>query len=251
MLTSLTVLFILQPIIYCNIWDNIYSNLNSPQFILPNETKLVLYDRNQTKKGELLVSSERNQIKFSLVDYNLTQTNSSIIDIYFNLGNSTISLDYPERCVYKFVDNLSLFNVKFLMSAYDLLTFYKDIGDYYEYTFSNPLAKGTSSKKIVDYPLNKKEENEPKEPKDKMNLATIFTNAMEEEGLFVNLKVNKTNDMVEKIDVKLHDWYLKDMITKSFKIEMFNSTEFSSRHSKCDLLKDEVDKEEQALKFLN
>lgn len=78
-------LFISFPKISCNIWDNIFSNLRSPENSLPEEFCVEIYDRNndKLKLGEIWASTMNNKMKITL--YNTINE----IDIFNETKNTS------------------------------------------------------------------------------------------------------------------------------------------------------------------
>jgi hypothetical protein len=131
-------LILLLQFSFSNIWDNIYTQSNSPHFIIDDnfEINLLNIETNSTA-GELLLSSELGLIKLSLILSELN-TNDSFIQIIINFNNGKIYFDTEEKCLYKYMSLVEQLSPKFIVSAYDLLSYFSEDENNYHYIITNP-----------------------------------------------------------------------------------------------------------------
>jgi hypothetical protein len=235
-----TIFILYFNIIKCNLWDNIYSQLYSPHYTIPDETKLELFN-NDIKIIEILTSKEYNLIKISMLDKNITQTNNSIVDIFINFSKGLVTFDYVEKCVFKNVSDIKRVNVKFLIESYDLLTFFNNTADYYEYIFTNPLGQQNKNEvkkhrftlQNINYDIemiNKVEAMLKSEIKSILN-----------QNAYANFMLNKTSEQIERVTLKYNDVYLPDLVAKSYNYTSFTEGNFTLRHNSCELINDDDD----------
>jgi len=241
--------------ITCNIWDNIFSQLNSPQLFLPNESKIEIFNKNN-KMMEVLISSEKNTLKVSLLDKNLVKNvtglnSSDIVDIYINFTNTFISLDFQDSCTFKNISILNKFKLKFFLASYDILTLFKNGEIYYEYIFTNPLGKEKKIKgkkfpadsnnftnlRSLQFKFledkNNKNFNESFYKLDFLKLLDI-NGIMDQESMLM-FNVNKTTLNLENIDIKLYG--INSVYnTKTSIVDKFDDGSFTIKHN-CTLLK--------------
>ena len=125
--------------INCNLWDNIYSNANSPQTPLPDNFELDIFNEiDNSIAGILYASTSLNLFKFSFIlDENNSADNFTHILIDFN--NSKIYFDTEEKCAYKEFNLLSQISAKFILNAYDLFSYCNEDEESYHYVVVNPL----------------------------------------------------------------------------------------------------------------
>jgi hypothetical protein len=241
--------------ITCNIWDNIFSQLNSPQLVLPSESKVELFNK-ENKMMEVLISSQRNILKVSLLDKNLVknitgQNSSDIVDIYVNFTNSFVSFDFEDSCRFKNISVLNKFKLKFFLASYDILTLFKNGEIYYEYVFTNPLGKqnknngkkytgqGSNLRSLRNLQLNfLEDENKNKidESFTKLDLTKIFDikGLMEQDSMLI-FNVNKTTQILENINMKI---YGIDSVYNAITtlVDQFDDESFRIKHN-CTLIK--------------
>ena len=243
---------------YCNVWDNIFSQLKSPQLILPSDSQVEMFNK-ENKMMDLKISSGRNILKVSLLDKdlvkNITGDNSSdIVDIYVNFNNSTISFDFVDTCRYKNISLLAKFQLKFFLASYDILTLFENGDKYYEYILTNPLEKKVKK-------LEKSEKSEKKEKfnlkgrnlqlkflndenlnnaqvsggENKFDLVKIFNikGLMENESKII-FNVNKTTQILENVNLKIYG-IDSVFMTKTTVVGNFTDEEFTLKHN-CTLL---------------
>ena len=126
-------------LINSNIWDNIYSQEKSPHFNIPDNFQIILRnEKDNSIAGELLVSSELKLIKCSFI---LDESNSvdDFIQLTIDFNNGRIYFDTQEKCVYQWYDIVGQISPKFILNAYDLLSYFSEDENYYHYLIINPL----------------------------------------------------------------------------------------------------------------
>ena len=126
--------------IQSNIWDNIYSQSKSPHFSIPDNFQITLMnEKDGSTAGELFVSSNLNLIKFSFI---LDESNSkdAFIHLLIDFKEGKIYFDTEEKCVYQYYDIVEQISPKFIINAYDLLSYFSEDDNYYHYVVINPLS---------------------------------------------------------------------------------------------------------------
>ena len=94
--------------ILCNIWDNIYSNLNSPQYEIPEEFKMTLInDLTQETISELFVSSSLNKVKLTLIMQKQANEMNRFINFVVDMSNGTMTVDSEDKCLYRNISGLN------------------------------------------------------------------------------------------------------------------------------------------------
>jgi len=253
--TKLIFLFIFFSVNYisCNLWDNLISQLNSPQYSIPDELKLELFNQDR-KAMEILVSSKFNTIKFSLINEDLVKSiipgnlTSIVADVYLNFTNGTIKMDFDDSCYYKNASQIRAMTTKFILNSYDLLTFFYETSDYYEYIYTNPLQKAldkTSNRsKFSLRSLSQNEELrnlvESQETlsnhADTINNFLLKNNVLDKDSMIM-FKVNKTTTTLEKINLKYKQINLTSLDVKVNKVDRFAEDDFKIKHE-CQLLEE-------------
>ena len=214
---------LLFTIVSCNIWDNMFSQLKSPHFVIPSETKVELF-RDNNKMMELLLSDSRNILKVSLFDkdYAKLLTNvSDIVDIYVNFTNATVSFDFSNDCYYKNYTLLKSFTLKFFEESYDILTLFVNGNEFYEYYLTNPLKQSNSNEDKSKFTEINKFLQEEK---------ILFSENFLDEDSMVLFEVNKLSKLLEKIKLKYKG--LNIDLTSKMTINMnFTNSDFTRQHS--------------------
>ena len=126
--------------IQSNIWDNIYSQSKSPHFYIPDNFQIALTnEKDGSLAGELFVSSRLNLIKLSFI---LDESNEkdAFIQLLIDFKTGKIYFDTEEKCVYIYYDIVEQISPKFILNAYDLLSFFSEDENYYHYVVINPLS---------------------------------------------------------------------------------------------------------------
>lgn len=199
--------------ILCNIWDNIYSNLNSPQYEIPEEFKMTLInDLTQETISELFVSSSLNKVKLTLIMQKQANEMNRFINFVVDMSNGTMTVDSEDKCLYRNISGLNKFTVKFFLNSYDLFSYFKENETFYDYVITNPLSYNDSLKEIIK---------------------TVY-----DQPYYVNLRVNKEKLSLEKVVVNYEN---VQAITMTPKMEYRNMTEedFKLMGSVCIYAKEE------------
>lgn len=219
-----TLFTLLLATIKCNLWDNIFSHLNGPLLIIPDEFTLELTQDSEPRMS-ILFSTELNSIKLSLLDkarvHKITNQ-SSILNVIANFTNSTISFDYEDNCTYLNVTPLRMFNSTFLTASYDILTYYNETEDFYEYYFSNPLEPKEERNSLVFLDTssdNKTEEDTLKEVMNELNFSSS-----------IKFSVNKTTLDLESVMITYSDIDYATYKANVTKHEKSNFTDFERQH---------------------
>ena len=77
-------------------------------------------------------------IKISLI---LSESNidDSFIQIIINFNEGKVYFDTEEKCLYKYIDLIEQVSPKFIINAYDLLSYFLEDENNYHYIVTNPL----------------------------------------------------------------------------------------------------------------
>ena len=199
--------------ILCNIWDNIYSNVNSPQYEIPEEFKMTLInDLTQETISELFVSSSLNKVKLTLIMQKQANEMNRFINFVVDMSNGTMTVDSEDKCLYRNISGLNKFTVKFFLNSYDLFSYFKENETFYDYVITNPLSYNDSLKEIIK---------------------TVY-----DQPYYVNLRVNKEKLSLERVVVNYEN---VQAITMTPKMEYRNMTEedFKLMGSLCIYAKEE------------
>ena len=199
--------------ILCNIWDNIYSNVNSPQYEILEEFKMTLInDLTQETISELFVSSSLNKVKLTLIMQKQANEMNRFINFVVDMSNGTMTVDSEDKCFYRNISGLNKFTVKFFLNSYDLFSYFKENETFYDYVITNPLSYNDSLKEIIK---------------------TVY-----DQPYYVNLRVNKEKLSLEKVVVNYEN---VQAITMTPKMEYRNMTEedFKLMGSVCIYAKEE------------
>ena len=252
----LTLSFIINSI-YCNIWDNMFSQMDSPGYIVPNEFN-VTFAKNTTPNEALFsisASTELNLIKLSIYEQsppNITDylpnnlkflseiistkedkkdveeitkkttrkitKKTAFLDVYLNFTNGTIVIDIPNyNCTFRNVSALKFLTTKFILVSYDILTYYQSKDNFDKFIFTNPVAS----------PANQ--------------MSSIFSSPLQWFKDFINdidlaslvvFKVNPTNSLLEQVDLKFKNYELLDMFAE---VHIFDKPDFQDYafHKNC------------------
>ena len=142
-------IFLLFQFSISNIWDNIYTQSNSPHFIIDDNFQIDLLNiETNATAGELLLSSELRLIKLSLILSELN-TNDSFIQIIINFNNGKIYFDTEEKCLYKYMSLIEQLSPKFIVSAYDILSYFSEDENNYHYIITNPFEFSNNNKVLL------------------------------------------------------------------------------------------------------
>jgi len=221
--------------------------------ILPEEMKIELFkSKNSTRKsGEILYSVSLNRIKFTFYENlrnqnsfdnfftpssteedNKNTTNPEILSmiINFNHTNSSVLFATPLSCRYENKQALNKIGVKFLLSIYDLVTFYSD-EVYYDYIMTNPRfnLKGTNEavyEKIKPFFDLFGFDIFSSSSSQKNGNATSTAN---ESGIVVFRGLKATNKL-EEINIKYENIEYYHFDTKTYENVTFSAEEFNQNY---------------------
>ena len=132
-----------------NVWDNIFTQANSPHYNIAENFEIKLFNiEANTTAGQILVSSELGLIKLSLI---LSEENEedSFIQIIINFNNGKIYFDTEEKCLYKYMSLIEQLSPKFIVSAYDLLSYFSQDENNYHYIITNPFEFSDNNTKVL------------------------------------------------------------------------------------------------------
>ena len=238
--------------ITCNIWDNLISQLNSPQYEIPDEIKLEVFNQDH-KAMDIYISSNFNLMKFSLINEDLVKTvlpnniTSTVADVYLNFTNGTIKIDFDDVCYYRNISAINKLTTKFLLFSYDLLTYFHDTIDFYEYVFTNPLSQAVDTRIKSDYLLKNSEsivgesngvnsQERSRTQRDILHAVLNQYNIFEKDSMIL-FKVNKTTSSLESISLKFKNVDLTNLDVKVYNIDQFDGNIFNINHE-CVVLED-------------
>ena len=177
-----------------NVWDNIFTQANSPHYNIAEnfEIKLINIEANTTA-GQILVSSELGLIKLSLI---LSEENEedSFIQILVNFTNGKVYFDTEEKCLYKYIDLIGQVTPKFILNAYDILSYFSQDENYYHYIVTNPLKTSEVNNNVVLLLAKEIINDFGKNYKKYQNIY--------DENLYADFFVDKKEEIIETIKVK-------------------------------------------------
>ncbi len=214
--------------VFSNIWDNIYTQVNSPHFTIDDNFQIILENViENTTAAELLFSSELGLIKFSFI-LSESNNNDSFIQIIIDFNNGKLYFDTEEKCLYKYMDLIKQLSPKFIINAYDILSYFSEDNDYYRYIVTNPLEITGLEKNVfllaenimIDFGNNFKE------------YKSIY-----DKDLYAEFIVDKNEEMIKHLKIKT-SYGLLDFKTvfKAYNItedkffgihDFFNCTEYN------------------------
>lgn len=201
---------------YCNMWDNIFSNLESPNVSLPKEFKVELFSSGNYsyKAAEILASSSLNRLKITIYDtLKLTNSLSLLIKLLLNtpeqkepevmftlevdFGNSLITTHSYGECQYNKLTGLGNINIGLLLASYDLFTYYESQESFDKYVVTNPRTNIKDEKFAKFLPIFN-------------TLGTVDKNAL------LVFEVDKSSRYLQGIDIKFNDieyFYFKTRVS--------------------------------------
>ena len=184
-----------------NVWDNIYTQANSPHYVIADnfEIKLLNIEENITA-GEILVSSELGLMKLSLI---LTEENEddSFIQILLNFTEGKIYFDIQEKCLYKYFDMLKEITPKFILNGYDIFSYFDEDKNNYHYIVTNPLESPNIKDNRILF-LAKEILND---------FGTIFKKdkSIYDKDLYADFLVDKIEEKIKMIQIKTTYGFMK------------------------------------------
>ena len=134
---------------FSNIWDNIYTQVNSPHFTIDDNFQIdLLNSETNSTAGELLLSSELGLIKLSLI-LSEANINDSFIQIIIDFNEGKLFFDTEEKCLYKYMELIKQLSPKFIVSAYDILSYFSEDENNYHYIVTNPFESSYSNNTVI------------------------------------------------------------------------------------------------------
>jgi hypothetical protein len=227
MIKALLVISVLVKLTLCNIWDNLFTNLRSPQFNLAHEFTLTM------KSGALEIikinySGIYNGIMLSLRD----QETTPIVDVYFNFTTAIISADFSDKCFYTTIKGMDSLTAMFFLDSYDLFTYFRrdEVNNFYEYVLTNPLGNANDKNFLSEGSEN--------------FLSNLFTKDVDKSALLV-FKVSMATRLLSLIDFKFQGSEA-DRFTTNVEFRGFTPEDFKPKH-KCEEYKGlgKIDKQEK------
>ena len=150
----LLLLFSLFNFSFSNIWDNIYTQVNSPHFTIDDNFQVdLLNSETNSTAGELLLSSELGLIKLSLI-LSEANINDSFIQIIIDFNAGKLFFDTEEKCLYKYMDLIKQLSPKFIVSAYDILSYFSEDENNYHYIVTNPFESSNINNTVISLTKN-------------------------------------------------------------------------------------------------
>lgn len=236
MLHIILLIFINLQVITCNIWDNIFTNLNSPHYTLKEEIKLNFYN-DEKLFMRTIASVKLNMIRISLDDEevrNLIAPQSGIIDFVIDFNNSTLSIDFLDNCSYKNISAIKALTTKFALEAYDLLFYYQSLGNYHTYTYTSALKEGMRSEtnKNLRRLIDENEKVDSWRNLNYQNLNKMLNDIVEQNALII-IEVDKDTNRIENLILKTKKILVPlFMLTPKFDETPITLEDFSLAH-KC------------------
>ena len=138
---------------FCNIWDNIFTNIKSPQYQIPEEFKInLINDATGGKMGEICVSCSLNKVKLTLILEDKKNSSAEVItNILVDLAQNKLYLDDVDKCVYSNSSIMEGFTVKFFLNSYDILTYFSENEKHYDYVLTDPFSLGSNLQKLLNF----------------------------------------------------------------------------------------------------
>ena len=177
-----------------NVWDNIFTQANSPHYNIAENFEIKLFNiEANTTAGQILVSSELGLIKLSLI---LSEENEedSFIQILVNFTNGKVYFDTEEKCLYKYIDLIGQVTPKFILNAYDILSYFSQDENYYHYIVTNPLKTSEVNNNAVLLLAKEIINDFGKNYKKYQNIY--------DENLYADFFVDKKEEIIKSIKVK-------------------------------------------------
>ena len=177
-----------------NVWDNIFTQANSPHYNIAENFEIKLFNiEANTTAGQMLVSSELGLIKLSLI---LSEENEedSFIQILVNFTNGKVYFDTEEKCLYKYIDLIGQVTPKFILNAYDILSYFSQDENYYHYIVTNPLKTSEVNNNAVLLLAKEIINDFGKNYKKYQNIY--------DENLYADFFVDKKEEIIKTIKVK-------------------------------------------------
>ena len=209
-----------------NVWDNIYTQANSPHYVIADnfEIKLLNIEENITA-GEILVSSELGLMKLSLI---LTEENEddSFLQILLNFTEGKIYFDIQEKCLYKYFDMLKEITPKFILNGYDIFSYFDEDKNNYHYIVTNPLESPNTKDNRILF-LAKEILND---------FGTIFKKdkSIYDKDLYADFLVDKIEEKIKTIQIKTTYGFMK--LNTEYKAYNITIDQFKGIHDHKDCM---------------
>jgi len=219
---------------HCNFWDNMFSHLESPNLDIPKEFKLHLTNTaSNSTIADFFFSVSQNKMKAVLYDKIVAKQLVPIKNIeipkvstlYLDFGAGKFSLDFNSTCYWKNISVIKALTTEFFIKSYDLVTFFEDKPDSYQYVITNPFkTRNTTSEPVKD--------------------TSIFNNDFK--GLFdevdkrgiITFIVNKASMLLEKISFQYKSVKYLDVSVGVEVYKSSNATDFIFNDKNCTEIKD-------------
>jgi len=189
-----------------------FSHFISPNYEIPKEFKLHLTNTAMnTSLADIYYSVSLNKIKLTLyekIDPLILQMPSLDLppfsNIYIDFNQGMVFFAFNTSCYYKNITFLKTLTSELFIKSYDLVTFFQDKPDFYQYVFTNPFnTKGTShvSQNSSIFGPNMKQMFDEV---DKRGVITFFVNKVSEtlEKIFFQYDMTKILDLQVTTDTK-------------------------------------------------
>ena len=186
-----------------NIWDNIFSQVKSPHFVIPNNFQVLLFNENDNSTlGELYVSSDLSLIKFSFI-LDESGSKDAFIHLLIDFNDGKIYFDTEEKCVYMYYDIVEQISPKFILNAYDLLSYFSEDENNYHYIVINPLELAEVDDEVSKLPSLLKNILQDIDKIVLQNQKTIY-----EKTFYVDFIINKKELTIKTITIKAKDSFI-------------------------------------------
>ena len=141
-------LFILFNIYNCNIWDNMYSQMKSPYIPIPYEFEIELYNDETTlnQMGSFYIINTINAFKIILNNYEKNKNIDLFINITYNKKKGILEFFNSTDCFYFNSTLIKNFPIIFFLNSFDLLSYFQQTNNSYEYYVSNIFSQNKDKK---------------------------------------------------------------------------------------------------------
>ena len=199
--------FILTFFIICinsNIWDNIYSQIYSPQTPIPENFQIILINENDNSTaGELLISSELKLIKFTFL---LDDSNNvdPFIHLLIDFNKGRVYFDSEEKCVFHYSEIFEKINPLFIIRSYDLLSYFSEDEENYHYIVINPLELTEFDESLISKlpPFLKKVIHE-------LERIILKVNSIYDKRFYGDFVIDKKEGIIKSISIKIFSTFSK------------------------------------------
>ena len=166
------------------------------------------------------MSSEFNLTKFSFI---LDESNSkdSFIQLLIDFNIGKIYFDMEEQCYFKYYNLIEQINPKFIINAYDILSYFSEDENDYHYIVINPLELTVVENEKLNIIPNILKNVLQNLEKNILKSKTIF-----DRDIYGDFVIDKKTETIKSISVKINDTFINlNTIYKPYNIEreQFNS----------------------------